>query len=59
MAAKSLVQLREGPRGIRATAPLTERELEKFHKECALMAGAVHPNIVQVGGCAAGCWVNA
>lgn len=50
VAAKALVPLRAGLHGYKATASLTERELEKFHRECSILASVSHPNVVQVRG---------
>lgn len=50
MAAKALVPLRAGLHGYKAAASLTDRELEKFHRECSILASVSHPNVVQVRG---------
>ena len=50
VAAKVLVPLRTGLNGVEAAGKLTERQLEKFHRECSLLASVRHPNIVQVCG---------
>ncbi len=54
VAAKVLVPLRRGPNGLEAAGTLNERQLEKFHRECSLLASVRHPNIVQVRGMPAG-----
>ena len=50
MAAKVLVQLRDGPGGFQVAGTLDEQQLEKVRRECSLLASISHPNIVQVRG---------
>ncbi|PRW50898.1 Serine threonine- kinase CTR1 [Chlorella sorokiniana] len=48
VAAKVLVPLRQGPSGKEAAGSPTERQLQKFHRECSLLTSVRHPNIVQI-----------
>lgn len=50
VAAKALVPLRAGLHGYKAVGSLTERELQRFHRECSTLASVSHPNVVQVRG---------